>query len=228
MPTLQQQIRTSYQRNAHRPIPGRWIRLQPTLSRYSSRSAFVSVIRDDDRTIEADGIIRALVALNPVDPEAGTVLLETLAVTFPSPRRLSAEFRDEILVELALVIVEATDLEDLDRLAARLIRRAHARARRRYETARTTRDRERTTPPEDLSARSEIDIAQQATDRAMLAATLCAIRGHIATGRLPKRAWEDYRDGRLAPALGGRRLQADRSRTYRGRRAVMAVLGHAC
>jgi len=58
MPTLQQQIRTSYQRNAHRPIPGRWIRLQPTLSRYSSRSAVVMVVRDDERSAEADSVIR--------------------------------------------------------------------------------------------------------------------------------------------------------------------------
>lgn len=226
MPTLHQQIRTSYQRNAHRPVPGRWIRLQPTLSRYSSRAALATVIRDDNRTIEADGVIRALVALNPIDPEAGTVLLEALAVRLPSHRRLSAEFRDEILVELALVILEATDLEDLDRLAARLIRRAHARARRRYEAARTTRDRERTMAPEDLSPRSEVDVAQQATDRAMLTATLETVRRHVATGQLPERAWNDFRDGRLAPALGWIRLQPDRSRTYRGRQAVASALAH--
>jgi hypothetical protein len=228
MSTLQQQIRSSYQRNAHRPIPGRWIRQQPILSRYSSRSALVTVIRDDDRITEADGVIRALVALNQIDSEAGTALLEALAMTWPSSRRLSAEFRDEILVELALVILEAADLNDLDRLATRLTRRAHARARRRYETARTTRDRERTMPPAELIPRSEVDVAQHATDRAMLTATLETIRGHVATGRLPERAWTDFRDGRLAPAAGWRRLQADRSRTYRGRRAVMAVLGHAC
>jgi hypothetical protein len=228
MSTLQQQIRSSYQRNAHRPIPGRWIRQQPILSRYSSRSALVTVIGDDERTVEADRVIRALVELNQTDPDAGTALLEALAMTSPPTRRLSAEFRDEIFVELTLVILEAADLEGLDRLAARLTRRAHARARRRYETARATRDRENAMPPETLSARSDIDVAQHATDRVMLGATLDTIRRHVASGRLPERAWEDFRDGRLAPAVGWHRLQADRSRTYRGRRAVMTVLGHAC
>ena len=57
---------------------------------------------------------------------------------------------------------------------------------------------------EDLSPRSDIDVAQHATDRAMLTATLETIRGHVAAGRLPERAWNDFRTAVLAyfDALG--------------------------
>jgi hypothetical protein len=229
MPTLQQQIRAGYQRLADRPLPTRWIRMQPDLVRYPNPAALVGTIRDPDRPTDADQIVRALAAISHEHTDAGTVLLEALAWGLSSGmnRRLSAEFRDEILVELSIVILDAQDLDQLDKLASRLVRRAQARARRRHRMLAANRDRELQVPPAELRTISPVDVAQLATDRAHLTTTLCRIRGHLDSGRLSQRSWEDCRDGYLVPAIGGPRLQRDRSRTYRGRQAVKAVLAHA-
>jgi hypothetical protein len=229
MPTLQQQIRAGYRRLADRPLPTRWIRQHPELARYPNPAALVGTLRDRDRQTDADQIVRALAALTHGDTDAGTVLLEALAWGLASGmnRGLSAEFRDDILVELSLVILEATDLHQLDNLATRLVRRAHARARRRHRVTVENRERELQVSPTDMQLHSDMDVAQVATDRAYLSATLLLIGGHIESGLLTERAWVDCRDGFLAPALGWSRLQEDRCRTYRGRRAVKAVLSHA-
>jgi len=229
MPTLHQLIRIAYQRLADRPIPVRWIRMQPELVRYPNPAALVGTIRDADRPTEADQIVRALAALAHEHTDAGTVLLEALAWGLSSGmnRRLSAEFRDDILVELSIVILEAQDLDQLDKLASRLVRRAQARARRRHRASVETREREVQIVATGHHLSSVVDVAQLATDRAYLTATLCLIRGHVEGGRLSESSWQDCRDGFLAPAIGWNRLQRDRSRTYRGRRAVHAVLFHA-
>jgi len=229
MPTLHHQIRTGYERLADKPLPARWIRMQPDLVRYPNPAALVETIRDRDRPTEADRTVRALAALTSRDSDAGTILLEALAwgLTSGTNRRLSAEFRDDILVELSLVILEASDLAQLDNLATRLVRRAQARARRRYQTVAGNRDRAVQMSPDDVRVTSPVDVAQRATDRAHLTATMGLIRSHLEDGRLSQRSWEDCRDGHLAPAIGGLRMQHDRSRTYRGRQAVRAVLTHA-
>lgn len=228
MPTLQQQIRAEYRRLADQPLPARWIRQHPALARYPNAAAIVGTIRDRDRLTEADQVVRALAALTRGDTDAGIVLLEALAWGLASGmnRGLSAEFRDDILVELSLIVLEATDLHRLDNLATRLVRRAHARARRRHRAMTEHREWEVQVSAAELHLPSSTDVALAATDRAYLTATLQLIRSHIASGRLTERSWEDCRDGFLAPAMGWSRLQEDRCRTYRGRRAVMAVMSH--
>ena len=229
MPTLQQQLRSEYRHLDNRPLPARWIRRHPELARYPNGAALVGTVRDRERLTDADQIVRALAAISSHDSSAGTVLLEALSWGLGSGmnRRLSADYRDDLLVELSLVILEADDLAQVDNLATRLVRRAQARTRRRYRTSIATREREVQVAPTDLRAPSTVDVAQLATDRAHLTATMRIIRNHLENGRLSDRAWEDCRDGCLAPAIGGPRLQHDRSRTYRGRQAVKDVLVHA-
>ena len=226
MPTLHQQLRVAYTTLARRPLPLRWLKQQPALSPYRSAADVVTAIRDESRPRRADDTVRAMIAIAHIDSDAGTVLLE--ALVWPLRSRVgnncSAEFRDEVLADLAMLILEADDLDQLSRLPNRLARRAYARARRRLDSEQALRWRE---PQITSDIPLPDDIAEIATDRAHLQATLATIEHHIATGRLSAKAWEDYRDGSLAIAAGWWRIQPDRTRTYRGRRAVEAVLVHA-
>jgi len=227
--TLHQQVRRAYRRLSNRPIPESWIAQHRQLAVLHRVDGIVAAVRDESCPQVADETVRAMVALARTDDDASTVLLE--ALVWPLRSRIgngsSAEFRDEVLTDLAMVILEADDLDQATHLPARLARRAYARARRRNDLEQLNRYRELQITPTEMQIAVPDDIAEIATDRAHLRATLATIEGHLATGRLSAKAWEDCRDGCLAPAVGLRRTQPDRTRTYRGRRAVEAVLAHA-
>lgn len=229
MPTLHHQIRTAYRHLATRPVPASWTARQPALDRYKSCAELVAAVRGTDRPAEADRVVRALAAIAHHDDDAGTVLVEALVWAMRSrlAGNSSAEFRDDALVELAIVILEADDLDRLDNLAQRLVRRAHSRASRRLQATLSAKALECQIGDAEHHLSSDDDPAVVAADRAHLDETLAIIDHSIQTGQLSPRAWEDCRDGWLAPAAGWRRTQPDRTRTYRGRRAVEAVLAHA-
>jgi hypothetical protein len=189
----------------------------------------VDAVRNYREPVVADQVVRALASLAHHDTDAGMVLLEALvwALRSRAGGNCSGAFRDEALVELAIVVLEADDLAELDNLPQRLARRAHARVSRRLQVESATRRRELAIGDIELQIPHPDDPADIATDRAHLAATLAVIDRHVESGRLSERAWEDCRDGWLAPSVGWWRIQPDRARTYRGRRAVEAVLAHA-
>jgi hypothetical protein len=226
MSSLYRDLLVAYTRLAPRPLPTRWINDQPFLADFATPAHIVAAIRDDSRRTRADDAVRAMVSVARTDPAAATVLLEALAPMLRArmgPTTTQA-FRAEVLSDLALVILESDDLDQLRLLPKRLARRAYARARRRIDTERLHQTREwHLTYETPVPA----DVAEIATDRAHLHAVHQKIQKGIRDGDLTVTAWEDYRDGRLAPAVGGWRIQPSRTRTYRGRQAVDAVLGHA-
>jgi hypothetical protein len=218
MPTLQDQIHYEHKRLAARPLPARWIRQHAELARYADHASLVAVLRDRSRVIDGDRIVQALTQLAHDDPNATNTLLEGLSWWLRGGiyRRLSVGYRDEILIELSVVILEASGLEHLDKLQARLLRRAHARAGRRHQTAYRGRRREVSLTEDVLDPPTTVDVAAIAVDRVQLASIVETIHEHIDAGRLSRRSWEDCRDGVLAPALGLTRLQDDRCRTSAG------------
>ncbi len=225
MTSLHHQMRRNYRQLAPRPVPEAWIARHPVLGSHATIADIVAAVRDSHRPDRADDTVRALVALSRADNEATAVLLEALvrhlhSVTGPGT---TADFRDDLLVDLVFVIHDSDDLHQVNRLPKRLARRAYARARRRIEGERLYYERLAQLPEATLSD----DVAEIATDRVQLQAIHQTVQENIERGAITQAAWDDYRGGRLAPAVGWWRTQPDRTRTYRARRAIEAVLPHA-
>jgi hypothetical protein len=212
MPDPYRDLERAYSRIAHRPLPPRWS-AEPGLHGLVDTAAVVETVRKHNPHPErSDGAVRALVHLRHRDPDTLNVLLHALAVGLR--RRLSraatAEYRADALGDLTMVILEADDLDRLDRLVPRLQNRAHNRAHKRNQRVRVRGVRHVTTidpcPPERLSLldderRQSEDVAALAIDRAALAQFHDAIRRAISSGELPEHIWDTYRDGRLRREL---------------------------
>ena len=199
---------------ARRPIPERW-REQPALRDQTSIVAIVDTIRDAaDRQAQdrSDRTIRALATVGRRDPDAHTVLLHAIAdgLRRRLGRTTTSEYRADVLADLAVVILEADDLDRVDRLATRLANRAHNRAHKRSRRVHLRGDRHPTTvepcPPERLTRLHDRfshtdDVAELATDRVALDRFHTAIVRAIADGELTAAVWDSYRDGRLTRAF---------------------------
>jgi len=225
MTSLHHQLRRNYRQLAARPVPEAWTDRHMVLRSYATVADLVAAIRDHHRPDCADDTVRALADLARHDNDATAVLLEALvwhlhSVTGPGT---TTEFRDDLLVDLVFVIHDSGDLDRVNRLPKPLARRAYARARRRTEGERLYYERTARLSEAGLSE----DPAEIATDRAHLHAIHQTVQEHIERGAITQAMWDDYRDGRLAPAMGWWRTQPDRTRTYRARRAIEAVLPHA-
>jgi len=231
MPDLYGELTTAFTRIAARPVPPRWVDREPVLTGHASIATVHETIRYDLRTGLVDDTVRALVHLAPDDPDAALTVLHALAVFIPSRvgPRPSVQFKEEVLVDLACVILDAGDVDHLDQLPKRLTRRAYRRARRRIETFDRYREHEKPVEMADLSSAitTADDVADLATNRAHLHAFQRSVKTAIDEGRLRADTWEAYRDGRLAPAIGAQRGDATRSRVYRAARTVERELVHA-
>jgi len=203
-----QAIERAYLHLARRPIPTSW-RAQPALHDQTSIVGIVDTIRDQNDQCRSDRMIRTLAQLGRNDTDAHTVLLHALAdgLRRRLGRTTTTEYRADVLADLAIVILEADDLDLRDRLAARLQNRAHNRAHKRNRRVRVRGERHPTTidpcPPERLTRLhdrvSHTDgVAELATDRVALSQFHAAIVRAIDGGELAATVWTSYRDGRLA------------------------------
>src|SRR5690606_14390892 len=100
---------------------------------YRNLEDLVEAIRDWTNVEVSDGLVRALLPLARRDDHAALVLLEgtvRLAISQVGGTT-SRQFRDELITDLACVILESEDLLGLDRLVDRISRRAYRRTKRR-------------------------------------------------------------------------------------------------
>lgn len=200
---------------ARKPLPHPWLS-EPVIAAHKSVTGILDAIRADTHNpashVQSDDTIRALARLGRHDPHARIVLLHALAaeVRRRLGRATTSEYRADVLADLAIVVLEADDLDQVDRLATRLANRAHNRAHKRSRRVRTRGERHPTTidpcPPERLTrlhdSQSHSDgVAELATTRAALDQFHASIRHAIATGELPETIWTRYRDGKLARAV---------------------------
>lgn len=173
----------------------------------------VAAIRDDfDRPRDSDAALRTLLAIGRDEPDAITVALHALA---PALRRRIAttatvEYHTDALAELAFVLLDS-DLRG-DRLAHRLVNRAHSRAWRHARRAQTHGTRNITTtvpcPPERLGpmldhTRRSIDLADAVAARVDLGRFAAAVEADLAAGVVTPETWQRYRDQRLRRAVNG-------------------------
>lgn len=209
-----QALERAYLHLARRPIPPLW-RDQPALRDQASIVAIVDTIRnhaDQRAQHRSDQAIRALATVGCNDSDAHTVLLHAIAdgLRRRLGRTTTSEYRADVLADLAIVILEADDLDRVDRLATRLANRAHNRAHKRARRVHLRGDRHPTTveplPPERLTRlHDRVDhtdgVAELATDRVALARFHTAVLGAIAGGQITTAVWDSYRDGRLTRAF---------------------------
>lgn len=163
----------------------------------------------------ADQAVRALADAARDEPDAMTVLVHALAPLLRArlSRSHTAEYRADVLVEVVFVIVDATergDLERCDRLAARLVNRAHSRAHKQARRSRVRGVRYPVTtnpcPPEALAVLADHQVADrdpavEAVARVDLAQFARRITDALAAGELSAGGWATYRDHRLRRAL---------------------------
>jgi hypothetical protein len=198
----------------------------------------VSIVRGHD-TGNSDRCVRTLATIGAHDQDATTLLVAGLnRLLQPRLRHgQSAEFRNDALTELVLVIADAIergDLQHLDRLATRLTWRAHTRL---HKSAKRARQRGTVHPvttdpvapdmlPTDGYGHPEPDIADIAATRADLRRFAAAVTRDVATGTVPDRAWAAYRDRRLARVIA-RRRPATSSERRSAAQAAPAIRRHA-
>jgi hypothetical protein len=229
MTQLNQELRRSYAMIAKRRIPRAWIAAQPTLAGYATPTELVAAVRDDDHQDVSDTAVRALLHLAREVPDAGLVLLEAMATK--ALLRLgsgaSPEYREGLLTEIACVILDSDDLLELDHLVHRIGGRASRRSRRRLK-----RDQRRSDNEFELIWGIEyVEPVRSADDLVITRVQfdhVCELLVEaLGSGALAPVAWEDFRDGRLAPLLGYPRTEIDKDSLYRRGREVRRHLAHA-
>jgi len=200
---LYRQLDDSYRRLRRRPHPvwlaGAWV---------VDLDDALATIRDDrpDPTA-SDSVLRLLVDVGRRESDALTVALYALAPKLRArlARTVTDEYRSDVLTHLAFVLLDSS--LDEDRLAARLVNRAHNRAHKADRRVRThgTVNVMKVAPyePEHFErVRShDGDVAALVAERADLARFHGAVDDAIARGRLTEEAWAAYRDHRLRRAV---------------------------
>lgn len=172
----------------------------------------VFTIRDDyPDPSRSDAILRRLLDTDMSRSDASGVVLDALAPALRSRlgRSVTDEYRDDVLTELALVILD-TDRATLDRpgLAHRLVNRAHTRA---YKASQRTYQRGAARPitiaPTDPARFSDGDIACSGDIADTVAVNvdlhrfMAAAEAAVRTGHLSASVWAAYRSHRLARAV---------------------------
>lgn len=230
MPNLHRQLRTSVARMAEHPLPITWTQAEPELAGYPTVAEVLAAASGDGAVHRSDRTIRALIRISHRDPDAALVLLDALlpAISRCIGHVTKAEFRREVLADLAFVILEADDTERVDHLAHRLAKRAYRRTMRRIETETRFRDH-RIGLDEALDAPAcTVDIDDLIADRVHLAEVGLQVERAITEGRLSAQTWAVFCEGKLVPAVTGERRPVDRRATYGAVRVVRRQLDHAC
>ena len=229
MTQLNQELRRSFALLAKRRVPPAWIAAHPALAGYATLAELVAAVRNDDEHEVSDRVVRALLQLAPHVPDASLVLLEALAgkALLRIGAVASPEYRENLITDLALVMLACDDLLELDDLVRRIGGRAHRRSRRRLKM-----DKQRTDNEVELEWGIEyVDPVRSAEDEVVARVQLdhvCDLLVEaIGSGALARFAWEDFRDGRLAPLLGYPRTEIDKDRLYKRGREVRRHLSHA-
>lgn len=168
----------------------------------------VAAIRNDvpDPTA-SDRVLRHLIETGRREPDAVTVVLYALAPKLRArlARTVTDEYRSDVLTQLAFVLLDSS--LDRDRLAARLINRAHNRA---HKADRRTRIHGTvnvmTVAPYEPDHFERVrshdgDVATVVAERVDLARFHGAVKDAITRGRLNEGAWAAYRDHRLRRAV---------------------------
>lgn len=229
MSYLNDDLQRAFARIAVRPIPPAWADAQPVLTAHATPGDLVVTIRNERDVARSDEIVRALAALAPDHPDATVVLLEALArATFTRSRLgASAEFHTDLLVDLTCVILDGTDLANVDRLVDRLSRRAFSRTTRRTD-ANQRRAQVEIAMDAGLAMIEPVRSAEGEAITLVQMDHVCELlRGALASGELPDFVWQRFRDGRLAPLLGSERAPVDKRRVFESGVEVRQHLAHA-
>jgi hypothetical protein len=196
-------IEADYRRIARDGLPDQWCIDLATLD------DVVEAIRDHrEHQKRSDDLTRRLATIARTDQRAAVVVLYALAPLLGARlgRAVTTEYRTDALTELAMVILDSP--LDGDRLAHRLVNRAHTRV---YKAARRVEQRGvvniveiAPVDPMRMMARmvvSSPDIAEGVTDRLALARFNGAVLGAVGSGELSATVWAAFRDHRLRRAL---------------------------
>lgn len=226
----------------HRPA---WLD-EPALQAHATVDELIATIRNcRDGCGRSDAIVRCLARVGEKEPDAWTVLVYALvAMTWPRMgREVSDSHQREVVGEVTIVLLEALtrgDLDRLDALAWRLVKRTHSRLRR-DTLSDTTRGKQRqftveATPPDRLArvahAGSFVDdaVGDAAVASLELSRVVATINSAIESGDLPAKAWADFRRlylsrvlySDLSPTTG-----QERSALWRARKAVCPRLARS-
>jgi hypothetical protein len=229
MPDPHRQLHATVARRARRPIPAAWTNAEPDLARYPCLGDLHHTIRCDDPQPRADQAVRALIRLTRVDSEASVVLLDALgpAVNRTLGPTTTAEFRREILAELAVVILEVDHPERLDHLARRLAKRAHRRTIRRGKAEARHSNRLAVIDDAD-TVPNPYQLEDRVLDRIQLREIGRQLRRAVDHGQLSPQTMSAFLDGKLLPALTGTHLPVDRRTTYTATHIIRRHLEHTC
>ena len=177
----------------------------------------------------SDDIVRAVLPHVRRDDHAALVLLEGTVrmAIWRVGGTTSRQFRNELITDLACVILDSEDLLVLDRLVDRIGKRAQRRTARRM--AADTRWAEQAV---DLEwGFDRLDPARSAEDvvvpRLQLEHVRSVIDRAIESGELANYIWDDFCAGTLAPQLGYPRSDILKHRLWKRAERVRTVLAHA-
>jgi hypothetical protein len=229
MTELTDTLRRTFEAIASRPIPHDWVDSDAVLAEYRNLADLVDAIRDWTHVEVSDGLVRALLPLARRDDKAALVLLEgtvRLAISQVGGTT-SVRFRDELITDLACVILESEDLIGLDRLVDRISKRAYRRTKRRLAA-----DSQWVEHAVDLEwgierldpVRSPEEIV---VPRLHLEHVYGLVNRAIESGELANYIWDDFRAGTLAPQLGYPRSDILKHRLWKRAERVRTVLAHA-
>lgn len=228
MTYLNDRLRRNYARVAQRPTPAPWSATRPALANYATPATLVAAIRDTNEPGVSDTLVRAMLDLAPLHADASLVLLEAIApAAIARLGTTSPEYREEVLADLACVILDSDDLHDLDRLTYRLAGRATQRARRRLRNEQRWADN---AVALDVGldyiqpARSAEDIA---VARVQLEDVCRLLAEALESGALLPFEWDEFREGRLGPVLGYPRSDINKDRLYHRGEDMRRLLLHA-
>jgi hypothetical protein len=229
MTELTDTLRRTFEAIASRPIPRDWTESAPLLAEYRNLVDLVDAVRDWTDVEVSDGLVRALLPLARRDDHAALVLLEGIVRLAISQvgGTTSVQFRDELITDLACVILESEDLLRLDRLVDRISKRAYRRTKRRLAADSQWAERavdiewglERLDP-----VRSPEEIV---LPRLHLEHVYGVVNRAIESGELANYIWDDFRAGTLAPQLGYPRSDILKHRLWKRAERVRTVLAHA-
>jgi len=229
MTELTDTLRRTFEAIGSRPIPPDWVDSAPALAEHHNLADLVDAIRDWTNVEMSDGLVRALLPLARRDDKAALVLLEgtvRLAISQVGGTT-SVRFRDELITDLACVILESEDLLHLDRLVDRISKRAYRRTKRRLAA-----DSQWVEHAVDLEwgierldpVRSPEEIV---VPRLHLEHVYGLVNQAIESGELANYIWDDFRAGTLAPQLGYPRSDILKHRLWKRAERVRSVLAHA-
>lgn len=228
-PSIHQQIRTAVANMANRPVPARWVAAEPTLAAHSSPAGLVAAVRRDPSSQASDDALRALLRLARHDTDAATVVLDALLPTMSRciGRTAHPMFYEDVLTELALVILEVDDQRS-DQVAKRLAKKAVRRSLRRVEIENRHRDSRLGLDEGFDSPTNGASVEDQALQRTELTEVARRVAQAIEAGRMTPGAWTAFLDGKVIPAVTGERLPVDRRTTFSATQIVRRQLDHAC